>query len=653
MADSDLKSAVLGATDIVQLIGQSVALKQRGKDYVGLCPFHTEKSPSFHVSPAKHFFHCYGCKAGGNAIDFVIKRDRVEFLEALQQLAERAGLDMSQFRRGKGDGSSAGQRQQLLDLQSAAAAFFVRQLEGEGAGGTAARAYLAKRGFTPEILKQFGVGYAPAGWDNLLRSREMAKFGVGVAGLMALGGLAKTRTGSGGGGGQGAGGGEGHYDTFRDRVMFPIRDETGRTIAFGGRVMPGSEDPAKYLNSPETPLFSKGRSIFGLDLGKRRIVESRTVAVVEGYTDVVMAHQFDASNVVSILGTALTENHLNLLRRFADRVVLLFDADAAGDSAVGRTIELFLSQPVELAIGQIPDGLDPDEFLLRDGKVGLDSLLANATDALTFVWRRLVADYDAAGGDMTRQQKAVAAYMELLANARAGGPVDPMRWGMALTRVSRLTGIPVDELNRQFKVRPVARPRLAGTAAGDGQGQATATPSRRPSGRLGFRAITSTADQQAERWLLAAILLEPNVWQGVQKHVRPGHFTDELLKALAYRIWDRWGQEGEADFAEFLAELGQGAQEGVGQLMSLAIELVDEHRNRGEPSILARDAMQYFAVREERWAQDRVAREAMAGPPPRSEVHPESGGSAEKENDLLKNLQEKARKPDMTRKPAV
>jgi DNA primase len=159
----------------------------------------------------------------------------------------------------------------------------------------------------------------------------------------------------------------GFYDTFRNRLMFPIRDENSRIIAFGGRVMPGSTDPAKYLNSPETPLFSKGKCLFGLDQAKQKIVESRTVAIVEGYTDVVMAHQYGATNVVAPLGTAMTPQHVAILRRFADRIVLLFDADAAGDTAVDRAVELFLTQPIEIAIASMPPGLDPDEYLLQNG----------------------------------------------------------------------------------------------------------------------------------------------------------------------------------------------------------------------------------------------------------------------------------------------
>ena len=267
---SDYKQAVLGAVDIIDLIGKTVPLKRRGKNYLGLCPFHSEKSPSFNVDPAKQFFHCFGCKASGNAIDFVMKRDRIEFLEAMRQLGDAAGIERPhtspQARQ------AAGQRQQLLDCCSTAAGLF-QKLLAHPTAGAAGRAYLAERGFSDQTIQQFQIGLAADGWDRLLRAEAMRPFGPGV---MAVAGLAKPRENGGG-----------YYDTFRNRLMFPIRDETGRIIAFGGRVMPGSTDKAKYLNSPETPLFSKNRVLFGLDLGRQKIVETRTVAVVEGYADVV------------------------------------------------------------------------------------------------------------------------------------------------------------------------------------------------------------------------------------------------------------------------------------------------------------------------------------------------------------------------------
>jgi DNA primase len=369
---SDAKQLVLAATDIVQLIGRTVGLRKRGKDYVGLCPFHQEKSPSFAVNPEKQVFYCYGCKKGGNAIQFVMDRDRVEFRDALKILADEARIELPSF----GNKEKHGERLQLLDAQLAAQKVFRRLLLLDSRGKPA-REYLRKRGFTDATLDAFAVGYAADAWDVLATAPEMKNF---APPMLAGAGLLKARE-----------QGNGFYDTFRDRVMFPIRDETGKTIAFGGRVLPGSDNPAKYLNSPETPLFSKSRCAYGIDQARQRIVETRTAVIVEGYTDVLMAHQYDVKNVVSVLGTALTEQHVSLLRRFADRIVLLFDADTAGAGAADRSLELFLTQPIEIAIATLPEGRDPDEVLLEQGKPGFEGVIARATPALEYLWARLFA----------------------------------------------------------------------------------------------------------------------------------------------------------------------------------------------------------------------------------------------------------------------
>ena len=273
----------------------------------------------------------------------------------------------------------------------------------------------------------------------MLKSEVGRKFG---AEALTLGGLVKARDPE---------RGPGHYDTFRNRIMFPIRNESGQIIAFGGRKMPDSEDPAKYLNSPETPIFSKSRAIFGIDLAKQRIVETRTVSIVEGYTDVMMAHQFGATNVVSPMGTALAEQHVNVLRRFADKIVLLFDADSAGDDAVNRVVQLFLTQPVDICVATMPQGLDPDEFFLKFGSEAFDKMIASAVDALTYAWTQMLSQFQAAQGDLVARERATRQYLELMSNGAQGGPVDPIRWGSALARVGRLTGIPVEELHRRFK----------------------------------------------------------------------------------------------------------------------------------------------------------------------------------------------------------
>ncbi len=595
---------MLQAVDIVELIGQTVALKRAGKDFIGLCPFHSEKTPSFHVDPAKRFFYCFGCKANGNAIDFVMKRDRIDhFREALELLARQAGVELVDS---PGAKEKRGERQALLDAHSASCGYFETLLaQGEGA---AAREYLTKRGFTAETLKRFRIGLAADSWDGLSKSAVARKYTLP---MMALGGLVKSRD-----------GGQGHYDTFRNRIMFPIRDESGRMIAFGGRVAPGSTDPAKYLNSPETPLFSKGRTVFGLDLARTRIVETRTVAVVEGYTDVIMAHQFGASNVVSVLGTAMTAQHVNVLRRFANRIVLLFDADSAGDAAVNRLVQLFLNQEVEIAVATLPGGLDPDEFLLEHGVEEFDKLLAGAADALAYAWRQMSRKFNASE-DLTGKQKAAREYMEMLSAARGGsGPVDGLRWGQVLARVSRLTEVPIADLQRRFGRKGggaaankfAAKPKIASD-----NGQAAAAPAAVSSGPL-------TGVDRAERWVLGVLLAEPSRWHNVQQVVSVHDFSEDARQRLAQIYWEHQRDEGEPVFNEFLAAVGD---EGLRQL---AIELVDEVGRLDDLGSTLEEAMKHLALQQRQRMEQEVFAQARDG-----------------DVSALKKLQEQRRAPDLRR----
>lgn len=554
---TDHKAQVLAATDIVQLIGQTVGLKKRGRKYLGLCPFHQEKTPSFNVDPAKQFFYCFGCKANGNAIDFIIKRDRVEFIDALRTLGAAAGIEMPRF---GGSNVKTGERQAMLDAHVAAVSFF-ENLFNDPVAGAAAREYLQKRGFTAETMRKFHVGVAPDAWDGLLRSPVGRKF---PSALLATAGLLKTRENA-----------NGFYDTFRNRLMFPIRDESGRTIAFGGRVMPESSDQPKYLNSPETPLFNKSRCIFGLDMARQRIVESRTAVVVEGYTDVVMAHQFGVSNVVSILGTGMTEGHVSILRRFADKIVLLFDADSAGDAAADRVVQLFLTQPVEIAVASMPQGMDPDEFLIDRGAEAFEKVLGGATDVLTYKWKALSRQYASSPNDLTGQQKAVQQYLDLLANARGGGPVDSLRWGSALARVSRLTEIPIDELNRQFKVRKPGRQAARGSGPADTSThespgiEPTIDASPPPDPVLPTVPISAARDR-AERQILGLLLSEPHRWHDVQVNLHTDDFLNARHRRIAEVYWTHQRDEGEPVFNQFLDLLGDP------NLSELSIELVGE-----------------------------------------------------------------------------
>jgi len=601
--NDDFKARVIDATDIVELIGRSVALKRRGKDYVGLCPFHQEKSPSFSVSPAKRMFYCYGCKVGGNAIDFVMKRDRIEFIDALRLLGEQAGLEMPRSGASK---QKAGEKQALLDMQSSACAFFEKLLSHPEQGAVA-REYLAKRQINAESIQRFQIGYAAGAWDALLRGPVGRKF---APQQLATGGLVKPRE-----------KGDGFYDVFRNRLMFPIRDENGRVIAFGGLVL--ADEQPKYLNSPETPLFSKSRCIFGIDLARQKMVETRTAVVVEGYTDVIVAHQFGLNNVVSVLGTAMTEQHVAMLRRFADRIILLFDADTAGDLAVDRAVGLFLTQPIEIAIASMPSGVDPDEFLLQNGAEAFNQILEGAADALSYKWKQLVRQFDAGDGDLTTQQKAVETYLEVLASARGSGPVDALRWGSALARVSRLTDIPVDELNRRFRSRKALGNRPAPSPA-EQQG---AVPTSYPARPL-------TAQDRAERQILGILLLQPHRWHEVQRAVRLEDFAHEGHHRLAEIYWNHQRDEGEPVFNEFLGTLGEPA------LAEIAMLAVDEVEALDDADQVLAEALVWLEHRHRVQEEQKL----LAGLRRSSE-----NASEDNEIELLKGLYESRLRPDLHR----
>lgn len=607
---NDDRAQILAAVDLVELIGQTVALKRRGRSYLGLCPFHQEKTPSFHVHPDKQFFHCFGCKASGTAFDFVMKRDRVEFKDALAILARHAGIEL----KSRSGDSKPGERQALLDAHSAACQFFEHQLYTPL--GEPARQYLAQRGFTEASLKQFKVGLAPDGWDNLLKGPVGRKFGPQV---LLTAGLVKARGER----------GDGHYDTFRNRILFPIRGENGQTIAFGGRVMPGSSDPAKYLNSPETPLFSKSRAVFGLDLARQRVVETRIVAVCEGYTDVMMAHQYGAGNVVSVLGTAMTESHVQILRRFADRIVLVFDADEAGGTAVDRVVQLFLTQPVEIAVASIPEGLDPDEFVVKNGAAEWERLITSATDALEYAWRQTWKRYVSNEGDLTGQQKATEQYIDLLASIGSSSSIEPVRWGSVLRLVSRKTEIPLEELHRRMK-------RTRQSAARSAVGAHVSTTSTPAAVARKTAAGVPDARERAERQIIGVLLAEPKRWLAVQLSLGPEDFAHEGVRPLAEKYWSHQRDEGEVVFREFLDTLSDAS------LKELAVELLELGESLADETTTLDatldGAISYLAEQRERRRQEK----ALAA------VKAQGNASPEAEIELVQKLLE-GRKPDLRR----
>ena len=350
--------------DIVDVVGSRVQLKKAGKNYSGLCPFHDEKTPSFSVSPDKQFFHCFGCQESGTALTFIMKFDRLEFIEAIEQTAKQLGLTVP--REGGGGRSHRPPDAGVLRVLDSAAQYF----RGALRHAPVAIDYLKQRGLTGEIARDFGVGYAPAGWQNLSDHLNHES-----PDLLLKAGLATTND-------KGR-----QYDRFRDRIMFPIRDTRGRVIGFGGRVLTGDDGP-KYLNSPETEVFNKSQELYGLFEVRRALRQVEEVIVVEGYMDVVALAQHGVANAVATLGTASGEPHFRKLYRNTPKVVCCFDGDAAGRKAAWRALENalgVLDEHRQLYLAFLPDGEDPDSLIRKQGKKGFLQFINNAWRVRVFI----------------------------------------------------------------------------------------------------------------------------------------------------------------------------------------------------------------------------------------------------------------------------
>ncbi|MBI2153757.1 MAG: DNA primase [Candidatus Rokubacteria bacterium] len=396
-----LLEEIRSRVDLVDLVGQFVNLKRAGLNWKGLCPFHAEKTPSFMVHPKKGIFHCFGCGVGGDAFGFLMRQDRLAFPEAVRVLAERVGVALPTERKTEVDG----QREALFKTMALAAEFYQDALwnrpEGEGA-----RRYLDSRRISSEMARKFGLGYAPEGWDHLLGF--MKGRSVTEEQLVQVGLVLPRQTGT------------GFYDRFRGRLLFPIKDVQGRVVAFGGRAM-GTEDP-KYLNSPETPLYVKGQTLYALDLAKPQIRERNRALVVEGYVDCLMAHQHGFTETVAALGTAFTSPQLALLRRYCDEVITFFDADAAGKKATQRVEELLepagdgLAWAVNrtgafadrgslrLKVALLPSGHDPDSFLRKEGAQAFAQRIAETRSLLAYAVETAIGEENTA----TQRGKATA-----------------------------------------------------------------------------------------------------------------------------------------------------------------------------------------------------------------------------------------------------
>ena len=430
--DYSLINRIQQANDIIDVISEHMSLEKRGKEMVGLCPFHTDHKPSLYVNPDKQIFKCFACGTGGDVLKFVQMKENLTFPQAVERLAHRAGIAIEPARRQQ-DASGGNQLDPTIvgKLNAWALKLWVANL-WDSQKGAAAREYLANRRLTEEMAKKWHLGLAVDAWDDLVsraRERKIADKYLIQGGLV----VKKERGGC--------------YDKFRNRLMFPIVDVTGRVIGFGGRTL--GDDPAKYMNSPATVLFDKSNSLYGLYQAREAISLSGTAIIAEGYTDVMMAHQFGFENVVAALGTSLTDGHVKILRRYAKRIVLLFDSDVAGKAAANRALEVCLEQKIDVRLAFVPAGKDPCEYLLEAGADAFREVIEASEDVLEFKWK-VLSEQLREGQNLSDRTEAIRRFLQPAAGAFEARQMDSISRAVVVSRLSELLGISSSRIEEEI-----------------------------------------------------------------------------------------------------------------------------------------------------------------------------------------------------------
>ena len=579
------RDRVLDATDLVALVGEHVQLRPKGREHVGLCPFHDDRSPSMSVVTHKGsgFYKCFSCGAAGNAIDFMMNYHKMEFIDALRALAERAGIELRQTRSEDG---AAGGRRALLRANAIAANFFRKALV-HAEVGAAARGALEARGLSPEMRERFQLGAAPDSWDSFLRHLDRLRaHHAGSRGDDAVPDLDVFRA-----AGLVRDGRQGPIDGFRNRVIFPICDEMGQPIAFGARQI-DKEDQPKYLNSPESGVFHKGRGLYAIHLAKKSIIDRRTAVICEGYTDVIACHEAGVTNAVATLGTALTRDHARVLKRMAERIVLLFDGDAAGQKAADRAIEVFFAEPVDVRICTLPDALDPDELLrMPDGRARFDEALDRSEDALRHFVKRFRQDFRSAGGLSAQQQRIEAVLARLVELGFRSMP--GLRRTLVMSSLASITGLPERELEAALEAvkAPAARAAEPPVEVRDERVRRASLEEQ------GFGPPQARARREAERNVLALLLAHPELGDArvrfddgsslpLTEAITPEVFLDpdcrEVLEAIHVWLEDRHG----FTIDEVLAEVRSQSSK------AMAGDLVLAGERRAASENIAREQLQ-------------------------------------------------------------
>jgi DNA primase len=569
--DSSVISRIQQSNDITEVVSEHLSLQKKGKELVGLCPFHDDHRPSMYVNPAKQIFKCFACGAGGDVFKFVQLRENLTFPEAVERLGQRVGIKLEPYRVSKPKGSGTGGRsvdaKQLARVNSWAQKFWQRNLCSEQKGKEA-RNYIRQRQISVEALKQWCLGLALDKWDDLVTAAGKEKISEK---LLVECGLAVTNESG------------GCYDKFRNRLMFPIFDVTDRVIGFGGRTLGG--DGAKYMNSPATVLFDKSNSLYGLDKARHEIVSSGTVVVVEGYTDVIMAHQFGCKNVVATLGTSFTDGHGRILRRYAKRIVLVFDNDTAGVEAANRALEVCLAQRIDIKLAFVSENKDPCDFLLSAGKEGFDEVVENAVDVMEFKWQRLL-DGLSDSDNITDKRLATEEFLRSVAAAIRGGRLDAIAKGLIVTKLGGIIGLSSEQINREL-VRLMGQ--LGRTASYNIENQKVVSMD-----------IGEGFFAKAQQEILEVLLNEPQLYSEAVEKVTTEDFEIPVLRQIAEVLFVRLAASQEITLAGLLRDI-ESEQAG-----SALVHLAEAGEKKGCYQKRLQDALEVFRNHSQNSQKDSI-----------------------------------------------
>jgi len=539
VADDQAK-LVKERNDIVEVIGEYVNLTRTGRLYKGLCPFHEDHRPSFQVDPVRQSWVCWPCNLRGDVYAFVMKKERLEFRDAMEFLAKRAGIELKKTQRA---GPSNQDYQAVLQwtVDHYHRAIFQPEFQ-------AALDYLINdRQLAPETIERYQIGFAPGGWQWLTNLASKERKSPHLLSTIKLCGLRKDGS---------------LYDLFRDRIIFPIRDVQGKVVALGGRLLPGAstdQNAAKYYNSADSPLFKKSQHLYGLDAARTAAERTGYLAVVEGYMDVLMAHQHGILPVVATLGTALNENHIAQLKRFVSRVVLVYAADAGGAGGVERALGLFVQSEMELAVATLPAGQDPCDFLVAQGPRAFAELLESAPDALDFT---LTSAFASARPGIEGQRQAVEKVLGVLARLPLAVRENlAVKRQLVLTRLASRSGVPEETLRR--RLQELQRE----TAKGDAKPSASKPVARR-----------ETPADKLERELIQVLLVQPKFIADAREHLQPEMLTHPNRRRVLDELYEL-AEEGEVNIDSLRERLADDARlvEIVAQLHAEGVDKADPH----------------------------------------------------------------------------